>query len=119
MDTLDFDRVLDAVAECAHGLLAYALPARLNAYAALDVLTRKLEERQNDDFRRVSVCENFWRIRAHADAMMGFLRGTNLSAEAHLDQMLEAIAELRAAAGRGASRAVVCQDEPARLCLAS
>ena len=44
MDTLDFDRVLDAVAECAHGLLAYALPARLNAYAALDVLTRKLEE---------------------------------------------------------------------------
>ena len=118
MDTLYFNRILDAMAECAHGLLEYASPLRLNAYTALEHLTRKLEDRQGE-FPCVSASQQYWRIRAHADAAMGFSRGNGETAESHLDRILEAIDDLRAAADAASPRV---DDSPMalpRLCLAS
>jgi hypothetical protein len=115
MDTLDFDRILDAMTECAHGLLEYAPQARLNAYTALELLTRKLEDRQAE-FPRVAASQHYWRIRAHADAAMGFSRGNGETAESHLERILEAIDDLRAAAGVPASQVAATQRSLQWLC---
>ena len=60
-----------------------ASPVRLNAYTALELLTRKLEDRQGE-FPCVSASQQYWRIRAHADAAMGFSRGWKMGLWARL-----------------------------------
>jgi hypothetical protein len=115
MDTLNFDRILDAMVECAQGLLEYSAPLRLNAYTALELLTRKVEDRQ-DEFPRVSASQHYWRIRAHADAAMGFSHGNGETAESHQEHIIEAIEDLRAAAGVDASRVAASRKSLHRLC---
>ncbi len=96
----------------------YTSSLRLSAYTTLELLARKLEDRL-EEFPRSAASEQFWRIRAHADAVLGFTLGDAAPGEWHMERILEAIGELRAAIVAEPAENAISRGALPRLCLVS